>query len=125
MIAWTNLRPPAASTNRCSRRPTQRYELTPSCSRNTSRRRRTASLTCFARIALRWHARFCAETQRVDLESARLVLELLSAVAGSEPRAAARALRELLRSYDRSLDEPLRRWEVEQSADGGGGAARV
>lgn len=71
----------------------------------------------FARVALRWHARFCAETPRVDLETARLVLDLLTALTSSDPRPAARALIELLGSYDRSLAEPLRRWAVEQPAE--------
>lgn len=79
----------------------------------------------FARVALRWHACFCAEIRGVDLESGRLVLDLLTALNGREARAAARALREFLGSYDRWLAEPLRRWEAEHVADGGGGAARA
>jgi hypothetical protein len=67
----------------------------------------------FARLALRWHARFCAETA-VDLETGTLVLHLLAAIGGAEPTPAARALRELIGSYDTSLAEPIRRWEFEQ-----------
>src|SRR5438105_15848238 len=66
----------------------------------------------FARFALRWHARFCAETQDVGLEDGRLVLDLLTAVGGPEPAGAGRALRELLASYDQALAEPLRRWQL-------------
>jgi len=66
----------------------------------------------FSRAALRWHARFCAETEGVDLEDARLVLDLLAAIGGREPGRAARALRELLAGYDQALAEPLRRWEA-------------
>jgi hypothetical protein len=70
----------------------------------------------FARVALRWHARFCAETAGVRLAQGRLVLDLLSALEGVDARPAARALRELLASYDRRLGEPLRQWEAEQAA---------
>jgi hypothetical protein len=73
----------------------------------------------FARVALRWHARFCAETPGVELEAGRLVLDLLSALETRDARPAARALRELLAGYDRSLAEPLRRWEGEQAASSG------
>src|SRR5437667_91090 len=66
----------------------------------------------FPRFALRWHARFCAETQAVGLEDSRLVLDLLAAVGGPEPARAGRALRELLASYDQALAEPLRNWEA-------------
>lgn len=55
----------------------------------------------FPRLALRWHARFCRETKSVGLEEARLVLELLAALAGPTARPAANALRELLASYDK------------------------
>lgn len=64
----------------------------------------------FPRLALRWHARFCAETPKVGLEASRLVLDLLTAVAGPERERAAAALRELLASYDPWLAEPVRRW---------------
>src|SRR3954452_14630626 len=57
----------------------------------------------FARVALRWHARFCAETRGVELEGGRLVLDLLTGLQGGEARAAGRALRELLAGFDRSL----------------------
>jgi hypothetical protein len=66
----------------------------------------------FSRLALRWHARFCAETGNVGLEDGRLVLDLLAAVGGQEPRRAATALGELLASYNATLAEPLRRWEM-------------
>jgi len=66
----------------------------------------------FSRVALRSHARFCAETERVDLEDARLVLDLLAAIGGREPGRSARALRELLAGYDQALAEPLGRWEA-------------
>src|SRR5947207_13618961 len=49
----------------------------------------------FARFALRWHARFCAETHGVGLEDGRLVLDLLAAVGGLDPVGAGRALRAL------------------------------
>lgn len=65
----------------------------------------------FARLALRWHVRFCAETSDVGLDEARLVLELLAALGGPNPRRASGALRELLASYDQALAEPLRRWQ--------------
>jgi hypothetical protein len=68
---------------------------------------------------VRWHARFCTETPEVTLEAGRLVLDLLSALAGGDARPAARGLRELLGSYDRSLAEPLRRWEADLAAKGG------
>jgi len=77
----------------------------------------------FARVALRWHARFCAETRGVDLEGGRLVLDLLTALSGTEARPAGRALRELLASYDRSLGEPLRHWEADREAHRRRGAA--
>jgi hypothetical protein len=78
----------------------------------------------FARVALRWHARFCAEVRGVDLESGRLVLDLLTALDGREARRPGRALRELLGSFDGSLAEPLRRWEADQAlADPGGRAS--
>ena len=64
----------------------------------------------FPRFALRWHARFCAETRGVGLEEGRLVLDLLTAVGGAEPQRAAGALGELLASYDQVLAEPLRYW---------------
>ncbi len=70
----------------------------------------------FARVALRWHARFCAETADLQLADGRLALDLLSALEAGEARPAARALRELLGSYDRALAEPLRHWETEQAA---------
>jgi hypothetical protein len=73
----------------------------------------------FARVAVRWHARFCAETPEVTLEAGRLVLDLLSALAGGDARPAARGLRELLGSYDRALAEPLRRWEADLAAKAG------
>ncbi|HET8895420.1 MAG TPA: hypothetical protein VFM96_15125 [Gaiellaceae bacterium] len=66
----------------------------------------------FARFALRWHARFCAETHGIALEDGRLVLDLLTAVGGPEPARAGRALRELLAGYDQALAEPLRNWEA-------------
>ena len=66
----------------------------------------------FPRFALRWHARFCAETHGVGLEGGRLVLDLLTAVGGAEPERAGRALRELLAGYDQALAEPLRAWEA-------------
>jgi hypothetical protein len=44
----------------------------------------------FARLALGWHARFCAETA-VDLETGTLVLHLLAAIGGADPTPAARA----------------------------------
>ena len=68
--------------------------------------------TRFSRFALRWHARFCAETLGVGLEDGRLVLDLLAAVGGAEPKRAVGALRQLLASYDQTLAEPLRRWET-------------
>jgi hypothetical protein len=65
----------------------------------------------FARFALRWHARFCAETHQVGLEDGRLVLDLLAVCrrsrAGRGRPRAARAAGELRRG----LAEPLRRWE--------------
>jgi hypothetical protein len=71
----------------------------------------------FTRLALRWHARFCAETPAVDLETGRLVLDLLMAIGGAtEAVPVARALSELVGSYDPSLAEPLRRWEIEHAA---------
>jgi hypothetical protein len=72
----------------------------------------------FTRLALRWHARFCAEMPDVTLETGRLVIELLAAITGPEAIPIARALRELIGSYDASLAEPLRRWELEQPANG-------
>jgi len=75
----------------------------------------------FARVALRWHARFCAETPGVELEAGRLVLDLLSALEARDSCPAARALRELLAGYDRSLAEPLRRWEADLAAKAASG----
>jgi hypothetical protein len=69
----------------------------------------------FARVALRWHARFCAETPGVGLEEGRLALDLLGALAAEDPRPAARALREFLAGFDRRLGEPLRNWEAERA----------
>lgn len=71
----------------------------------------------FARLALRWHARFSAETPGVELETGRLILDLLAAIGGDKPIPVARALRELIACYDGSLGEPLRRWEVEHATD--------
>jgi hypothetical protein len=71
----------------------------------------------FARLALRWHARFCAETPAVDLETGRVVLDLLTGIGGTGAVPVGRALRELISSYDASLAEPLQRWEVEQAAN--------
>lgn len=65
----------------------------------------------FPRLALRWHARFCTEVKDVGLDEARLVLELLAALAGPTPRPPGHALREILASYDEALAEPLRRWQ--------------
>ncbi len=65
----------------------------------------------YARLALRWHARFCTEVKDVGLDEARLVLELLAALGGPTPRRASNALREFLASYDQALAEPLRRWQ--------------
>jgi hypothetical protein len=73
-------------------------------------------------VALRWHARFCAQTDGVGLEEGRLVLDLLGALATEDARPAGRALRELLASFDQRLAEPLRRWEAEQAAQAGGRA---
>jgi hypothetical protein len=73
----------------------------------------------FTRFALRWHARFCAETPAVDLETGRLVLDLLTAIGRADAVPMARALRELIGSYDASLAEPLRRWEIEQAGQRG------
>lgn len=70
----------------------------------------------FARVALRWHGRFCAEMPDLQLDDARLVLDLLSALAAAEPRPAARALRELLASCDRRLADAVRHWEAELAA---------
>ena len=70
-------------------------------------------------MALRWHARFCAETAGVGIEEGRLVLDLLGALAAEDARPAGRALRELLASFDQRLGEPLRRWEAEQAAESG------
>jgi hypothetical protein len=44
------------------------------------------------------------------------VLDLLTALGGADAVPVARALRELIGSYDVSLAEPLRRWEIEQAA---------
>ena len=74
----------------------------------------------FARVALRWHARFCAETPGAGLEEGRLVLDLLGALASEDARPAGRALRELLASFDQRLGEPLRRWEAQQAAQTSG-----
>ncbi len=71
----------------------------------------------FARVALRWHARFCSETPGVGLEEARLVLDLLSALGVADARPAGWAMRELLASYDHRLAEPVRHWEAEQAAN--------
>src|SRR5436309_1472419 len=67
----------------------------------------------FGRVALRWHSRFCAETSNVQFEDARVVLDLLSGLTAGEPRPAARALRELLASYDGRLADAVRQWEAE------------
>ena len=66
----------------------------------------------FPRLALRWHARFCAETSGVGLEESRLVLDLLAAVGGVEAERAGAALGELLASYDEALAAPLRQWQT-------------
>ena len=66
----------------------------------------------FARVALRWHSRFCAETPELPLDDARVILDLLSALMAAEPRPAARALRELLASYDGKLADSVRQWEA-------------
>lgn len=71
----------------------------------------------FTRLALPWHARFCAGTPDVDLETGRLVLDLLTAIGRIKAIPVARALRELIGSYDTSLAEPLRRWEIEHAAN--------
>jgi hypothetical protein len=71
----------------------------------------------FTRVALRWHARFCAETPSIDLETGRLALDLLVGLGGSESVRVGRALRELVASYDSSLAEPLQRWEIEQAGE--------
>src|SRR5437899_4530708 len=49
----------------------------------------------FGRLALRWHARFCVEVSGVDLDTGRLVLDLLGAIGGLEPERAGRGLREV------------------------------
>ena len=67
----------------------------------------------YSRVSLRWHGRFCSETPHLQLEGARLVLDLLSALTAAEPRPAARALRELLASYDGKLADAVRQWEAE------------
>ena len=67
-------------------------------------------------MALRWHVRFCAETPDLQLADARVVLDLLSALMAVEPRPAARALRELLASYDGKLADSVRQWEAELAA---------
>lgn len=71
----------------------------------------------FPRVALRWHGRFCFETPELALSDARVVLDLLSAIGGSEePRPTGRALRELLGSYDGKLADAVRQWEAELAA---------
>ena len=57
----------------------------------------------FGRAAVRWHGRFCRETQ-VDLEEAQAVLAALALLAGERRRTAAFALAELLRR--RGLERP-------------------
>jgi hypothetical protein len=42
---------------------------------------------------------------------------LLVGLSGSESVRVGRALRELIASYDSSLAEPLRRWEIEQAGE--------
>jgi hypothetical protein len=74
--------------------------------------------TRFPRFALRWHARFCAETPAIGLEDGRLVLDLLTAVGGAEPQRADGALRELLASYDAALAESVREWTAMRGDSG-------
>jgi len=72
----------------------------------------------FPRVALRWHGRFCTETPELALSDARVVLDLLSAIGGpGEPGPAARALRELLGSFDGRLADAVRQWEAELAAN--------
>jgi hypothetical protein len=66
----------------------------------------------FGRFALRWHARFCREIPQVGLDDGRLALDLIAAIGGTKPRAAAHALREFIAVYDPKLAEPLREWEA-------------
>jgi hypothetical protein len=50
----------------------------------------------FERAALRWHARYCAETRDVPLIEAGAVLALLASLCGPRATSSARALAELL-----------------------------
>ena len=66
----------------------------------------------FAPAALRWHGRYCRETQGVELGEALAVLSLLGVMCGPRSKAAAFALADLL-SQRRGLEqacERLIRW---------------
>jgi hypothetical protein len=68
----------------------------------------------FRAAALRWHARYCADT-KASIEEATAVLGLLAMLEGRRPRTAARALAELLGS--RTLlpaAEVLVRWAARE-----------
>lgn len=65
----------------------------------------------FPRSALRWHARFVAETRTIELAEASAVLGLLAALDGDRGATAARALAELCDRRDlHPLANVLLRW---------------
>jgi hypothetical protein len=67
----------------------------------------------YGRAAVRWHARFCVERQRVELDEAELLLSLLAALP-TQTKVAARGLEALfMERGERKLAETVRRWQVE------------
>jgi hypothetical protein len=64
----------------------------------------------FERAALRWHARYIAETRDVGMAEAQAVLALLAALRDSRSPAAARSLAELLdrRGHKRAAELLIR-----------------
>jgi hypothetical protein len=70
----------------------------------------------YARLALRWHARFCAEREGISLAEAQLLLDLLCQLErhqGELRLLAGRTLRGLLEARgERVLAAELRAWEA-------------
>jgi hypothetical protein len=71
---------------------------------------RDAEPARYERLALRWHARFCAEAKAIGLAEASAVLGLLVALNGERGPTAARALAELCDRALHPVASVLLRW---------------
>jgi hypothetical protein len=69
----------------------------------------------FERVALRWHARYCAEGSGVGLDEAMLVLFLLASLRAEDPELPARVLQaHLAERHAVESSQAVTRWLVER-----------